>query len=184
MKEQTPQRCIFCGAPINDSHPNEKIHIHRWIKAPQRIAKREKTNVDLPTCELCHKKLHPYSKTFSRFAVSAGIFAAACVLFGFIQRDFFSELPFYRIIVLVFCVGGAAFLTWISYVFAFDSFDEAFSASVKVKPYNDLPVVKYIIEKGFVDENDENYKIVSVEDEEYVPFLKFRDVLMDTYQVK
>ncbi|MBQ5474978.1 MAG: hypothetical protein IIT65_09880 [Lachnospiraceae bacterium] len=88
------------------------------------------------------------------------------------------------IIWFVFCAGGAALFTYSGYILAFKLFDDAFTASVKVKPYNDLPIVKYVIENGFVDENDEKYKIISVEDEGFVSFLEFRNVLKNKYQAK
>ena len=184
MKDKIPHNCIFCGSPISGSHPNERIHIHRWVKASQRNAKREKTTVDLPTCALCHKKFHPYSKVLLRFATGASIFAVVCVLFSFIQRDIFSVSLLGGIIGFVFCAGGAALFTYFGYILTFTFFDDAFTASVKVKPYNDLPIVKYVIENGFVDENDKNYKILSVEDEGFVSFLEFRNVLKNKYQVK
>lgn len=88
------------------------------------------------------------------------------------------------IIGFVFCAGGAALFTYFGYILTFTFFDDAFTASVKVKPYNDLPIVKYVIENGFVDENDKNYKILSVEDGGFVSFLEFRNVLKNKYQVK
>ena len=184
MKDKTPHNCIFCGSQISGSHPNERIHIHRWVKASHNNSKREKTTVDLPTCALCHKKFHPYSKVLFRFAAGTSIIAVICVLFSFIQRDIFSVSLFDGIIWFVFCAGGAALFTYFGYILAFKLFDDAFTASVKVKPYNDLPIVKYVIENGFVDENDEKYKIIRVEDEGFVSFLEFRNVLKNKYQVK
>ena len=87
------------------------------------------------------------------------------------------------IIGFIICAGGAALFTFFGYSLAFLIFDDTFTASVKVKPYDDLPVVQYMIENGFVDEKDENYKVVSVEDEGYIPILEFRKILKKKYHV-
>lgn len=181
MKDKTPQTCAFCGSQTNGSNPNERLHIHRWIKSPQRASKCEKTTIDFPTCEECHKEFHPYSKSFLRFAVCASLIAAICVLFSFVQREMFTVSLAGGVIGFVLCAGGAAAFTLFGYIMTYSFYDDVFSPSVKTAPYKDLPVVKYLTGNGFVDENDEKYEIIDTSSNGFIPFMKIRETIKSKF---
>lgn len=187
MKEKVSCNCVFCGTPTADSNFKEVLNVHRWRKGPKQIAKREKTSIDLPICATCHSKLHPYPymKVVSYLSLFMGIIIVACILFSYIQRDLFSIYSLGGIFIsLLFCVGGAIFITWGGIFTTFTLYDSAFNATINIAPYKDLEVVKYLKENGFVDENDENYIVLNTEDIEYVPFLTFRDTLKEKYGLR
>lgn len=184
MKEKIAPNCIFCGSQVNGSHPNERLHIHRWIKTPLRTIKREMVTLDLPTCESCHKKFHPNMKYFSQLPIIAAIIAGVCVQYSFIQKDAFSGYLLGGILGFILCAGAAALFTGGGYLFTFIFFDDTFNASVKVKPYDDLPVVKYIKENGFVDEKDENYTTINTDDVGYTSFLTIRETIKNKFGLK
>lgn len=180
MRERSTCNCVFCGAPTIDSTPKETLEICRWSKASQRMGKMEKTTVTLPICELCFRKLHPYfnERIISVVPLCFGVITAVCVLFSFIQRDIFSVDSIAGIISLfIFVVGGAFALSWFGAFMTFMFFDRVFKASIKVKPYSDLAVVKFIRENGFTDAEDDNCEVINTSDVGYVPFLTFRDIL-------
>lgn len=183
MKVNTPQICAFCGSKANGSNPNERLHIHRWIKSPQRASKREKTTIDFPTCEKCHKRFHPYAKNFLTFATCASVIAVICVLFSFIQRELFSLSVMGGIISFVLCAGGAAAFTYFGYLMTYSFYDDAFSPSIKIKPYCDMPVVKYVVENGFVDENDEKYETIDVNCNGFTTFTTIRETLKSKFRL-
>ena len=178
MKDEIRQTCAFCGSEANGSNPNERLHIHRWVKAPQRASKREKITIDFPTCEECYREYHPYSKLFLRFAICACVIAAACVLFGFIQREMFTISG---IIAIIICTGGAAIFTWFGYSLTYLFFDDTFRPSVKTKPYKDMPVVKYLLENGFVDENDEKCETIDTNSSGFTQFMTIRDTIKNKF---
>lgn len=184
MKEKTSCSCTFCGTHISGPVSTERLEIHRWCKSPKRTARREKTSVKLPICDKCYKRLHPYRGDKLTFnpPIYFGAIAAVCVLYSFIQRDLFSIYSTLGIIVsILFCAGGAFVFTWLGYILTNTLLDDAFKPSVKVKPYSDLEVVRYIKDNGFVDAEDNNCTIISTDTADYVPFLTFRDTLKDKF---
>lgn len=182
MKASTTSKCVFCGSPATDSKHNEVLEIRRTCKRPRKSDKFEKTSITLPTCPSCYKKHHPFFKVESKLPLYAGLIAVACVLFSLIQKDFFSQSGFLgAVVALVFTGGAAFFFTWMGYLFTTIFFDDAFKASVKVKPYSDLEAVKYIKSNGYADADDEEQSIVNTDDPEYVPIETIREVLQNKY---
>ena len=189
MKEKESCSCIFCGGYLDTKiQPKNTLTIHRWCKAPQKEAKREKTWMELPTCATCYSRLFPNlmkNRVISYIPLCLGIIAMSCVLVSFVQRDLFSVYSLLSIVIsLLLCVGGAFGFTYFGFFLAFELLNGAFDPSIKVKPYSDLEVVKYIKESGFVDEKDDNYKIINTNDKEYVSFLIFRDTLRNRFGLK
>lgn len=181
MKNKILQTCAFCGSVTNSSNPHERLHVHRWVKAPQRAPKQEKTTIDFPTCKECHRKKHPYSNFFFRFAICASVIAAVCVLFSFVQRGMFTVSLIEGVIGIILCVGGAAAFTFFGYLLTYTFYDDTFRPSVKAKPYKDMPVVKYLIENGFVDEDDEKYETIDTNSNGFSQFMTIRDTIKDRF---
>ncbi len=187
MKEKLLNKCVFCDSPVAESDAKELLEIHRWVKAPQRVSKREKTSISLPTCATCHHKFHPYmsKRILSPFFIVIAIIIVVCVVVSFIQRDLFSIYTFFSgFVAFVLCAGLALLFPLGGYFLAFTFFDDAFKASIKVDPYNKLEVVKFVRENGFVDSKDENFTIVKTEDEGYIQFLTFRDTLKERFGLR
>lgn len=187
MKEDKLCNCMFCGVSISSTNHREILSIHRGCKSPKGIIKREKTFVELPICTKCCEKLHPYTHDILgyKFPIFLGAVAVFCVLFSFFQKDFFSVYsPLAIIISILFCAGGAFGLTCFGFFMVVVLFDNAFKPSIRVEPYSDLEVVKYIKNSGFVDEDDENYNIVKTNDVGYVPFMAFRDAIKHRFGLK
>ena len=62
-------------------------------------------------------------------------------------------------------------------------YDDAFSPSIKIKPYCDMPVVKYVVENGFVDENDEKYETIDVNCNGFTTFTTIRETLKSKFRL-
>ena len=123
-------------------------------------------------------------KCMSHLAIIATVIVVLCIFYSFIQKQAFSLSLLGGIIGFLFCASGAGLFTWFGYLVTFTFFDEAFNASVKVKPYEELPVVKYAKENGFVDEKDESYETINTDEIGFVPFLTFRETIKNRFGLK
>lgn len=143
--------CIFCNSPIEGKNPNEKLHIHRWTKAPNGTAKKQRVIVDMPTCESCYHKFHPYNKPLTTFATYASGLVPLLLLISLLEKDYFSVFPLGSIIVLILGGGLGYCVSFFLFIVAFSTCDDAFSANMKAKPYCDLPIVHDLIKHQFED---------------------------------
>ena len=182
MKANLTNKCVFCGASATGSKHNEVLEIHRLCKRPQKSDRIDKISITLPTCSACYRKHHPFHKIGYFLPLYAGIIAVVCVIYSLIQKDFFSGSGVLgAIFTLLFTAGGAFMFTWFGYLMTTLLFDDAFKASVKVKPYSDLEAVKYIKSKGFIDVGDNDYVVVNTEDAKYISVETFREELQYKY---
>lgn len=85
------------------------------------------------------------------------------------------------VIGIILCVGGAAAFTFFGYLLTYTFYDDTFRPSVKAKPYKDMPVVKYLIENGFVDEDDEKYETIDTNSNGFSQFMTIRDTIKDRF---
>lgn len=173
--------CIFCNSPLEGKNPNERLHLSRWIKAPNGQKKKEKVIVDMPTCETCHHKFHPHNKPLTTIAAYASGIAPLCLIFSLIEKETFVVSPLGGIIILV--VGGILSygIIWFLSLIAISICDDAFSALSTAKPYSDLPFVQGLKKDGFIDGEGDYLPPKDLDDKFIAPIGVIREAIRNRY---
>ena len=173
--------CKFCNSPLEGKYPSERLHLYRWIKTTNGLKKKEKVVVDMPTCETCHHKFHPYNKPLTTFAAYVSGIAPLCLFFSLIEKEAFVVSPLGGIITFV--VGGVLsyVIIWCMFIWALSIIDNAFSALSTAKPYSDLPFVQSLKKEGFIDGEGDNRPPKDLVDKHITPIGVIREVIRNKY---
>ena len=172
-------KCSICGSTTG-KHP-KTLNLHRWVQEPNRGAmgpKEQKLSLVFPICDNCSHSVHSQKELIEKFALIASIFLFIVITWGFIQKEAFSNNLLGGLILFVICIGVGVGITYIGYdLFTAEIFDDAFSPSCKEEPYKSLSIVKYVVDNGFVDEDD--YKVIKADSPNYVPLPEILDKVKD-----
>lgn len=144
--------CIFCGTPILGDEPKERIHVYRWVKNTRGGLKKERKTLELPTCNSCSKKIHPFHNKLTTIAAYVSALAPLCVLFSLIHKNTFVLSPIGGIITFVFAGAFSYGIIFFLFSLALMICDDAFQASLNVKPYCNLPVIRSLINYGYLND--------------------------------
>ena len=143
-------KCVFCDSPLNNKLLSSRIVFHRWIKEPNKSARKQVVTVILPTCKECHKKFYPVGNAY-RIACYLGAIGPFCVFISLLNKDYFMISPIWAIIIFLLAGLFTYALICMSLCISFLVFENSFSPSLFSKPYNDLPLAKVLSQSGFVE---------------------------------
>lgn len=142
------RKCPFCNSFLQEKCSNERLEVYRWVYKYGSIQKERKT-IDLSICESCYRKLHPIRKPY---AIAAYVSMLAPLLLILTLCSKGAYINFGGGVLLFVLVGGITYSIIFTLFFLAISFiQDAFTPSMDVKPFCDLPSINYLRQSGFHD---------------------------------
>lgn len=173
--------CIFCNSQVEDNSLKESLRFSRWINDPQKGLKKQNIFVEVPICKQCKFKFHPFKKSYIKTAALISGIALLCQLISLFNKDAFIVNPFGGFFSLLLGGVGAFCLILFFFVLAYMFLGDAFTPSMKAKPFCDLPIVQDLAKFGFVDGNEVKEPQIISDKSANVPLLMIKDFITRKY---
>lgn len=181
METNKNSHCTFCNSLLSTSRTHS-IAVVRNVEGYGIRLRTEKIIVELPVCKNCNKKLSPFIHYNKIIALVLYVLAFICVLIGIFQKELFTHSPIGATFIIIFTpivLAVSLLLLGIGTI----EIDSSFTLPLNNENYNKVDAVKFIMDNGFVLEN-EPPKTFNFKYDKVTPIAIVKKMLVEKYHVE